>query len=114
LYLSERPITEQYEFLAVTLEIVNETIPFGVLALVAQNFRNKEKSHFNTQIRFDCPSFIFWHSYVKCEKCFGPPFCVVARRAMERKEDLNRSFSSVVEYALKKQTARFSHKQRCI
>lgn len=36
-------ITEQYEFLAVTLEIVNETIPFGVLALVAQNFRNKEK-----------------------------------------------------------------------
>jgi Na+-driven multidrug efflux pump len=36
-------ITEQYEFLAVTLEIVNETIPFGVLALVAQNFRDKEK-----------------------------------------------------------------------
>jgi Na+-driven multidrug efflux pump len=36
-------ITEQYEFLAVTLEIVNETIPFGVLALFAQNFRDKEK-----------------------------------------------------------------------
>jgi Na+-driven multidrug efflux pump len=36
-------ITEQYEFLAVTLEIVNETIPFGVLALVAQNFKDKEK-----------------------------------------------------------------------
>jgi len=36
-------ITEQYEFLAVTIEIVNETIPFGILALVAQNFTNKEK-----------------------------------------------------------------------
>jgi Na+-driven multidrug efflux pump len=36
-------ITEQYEFLAVTIEIVNETIPFGVLALVAQNYKNKEK-----------------------------------------------------------------------
>lgn len=36
-------ITEQYEFLGVTIEIVNETIPFGVLALVAQNYRNKEK-----------------------------------------------------------------------
>lgn len=36
-------ITEQYEFLAVTMEIVNETIPFGILALVAQNFTNREK-----------------------------------------------------------------------
>jgi Na+-driven multidrug efflux pump len=36
-------ITEQYEFLGVTIEIVNETIPFGVLALVAQNYTNKEK-----------------------------------------------------------------------
>jgi Na+-driven multidrug efflux pump len=36
-------VTEQYEFLGVSIEIVNETIPFGVLALVAQNFRNKEK-----------------------------------------------------------------------
>ena len=36
-------ITEQYEFLGVTIEIVNETIPFGVLALIAQNYRNKEK-----------------------------------------------------------------------
>lgn len=36
-------ITEQYEFLGVTIEIVNETIPFGVLALVAQNYRNREK-----------------------------------------------------------------------
>ena len=36
-------ITEQYEFLGVTIEIVNETIPFGVLALAAQNYRNKEK-----------------------------------------------------------------------
>jgi Na+-driven multidrug efflux pump len=36
-------ITEQYEFLGVTIEIVNEMIPFGILALVAQNFTNKEK-----------------------------------------------------------------------
>jgi Na+-driven multidrug efflux pump len=36
-------ITEQYEFPSVMIEIVNQTIPFGVLALVAQNFRNKEK-----------------------------------------------------------------------
>jgi Na+-driven multidrug efflux pump len=36
-------ITEQYEFLGVTIEIVNEMIPFGILALVAQNFKNKEK-----------------------------------------------------------------------
>lgn len=36
-------ITEQYEFLGVTIEIVNEMIPFGILALVAQNYHNKEK-----------------------------------------------------------------------
>ena len=36
-------ITEQYEFLAVIIEIVNETIPFGILALVAQNYKNHEK-----------------------------------------------------------------------
>lgn len=36
-------ITEQYEFLGVTIEIVNETLPFGILALVAQNFRDKER-----------------------------------------------------------------------
>ncbi len=36
-------ITEQYEFLSVTIEIVNEMIPFGILALVAQNYMNKEK-----------------------------------------------------------------------
>jgi Na+-driven multidrug efflux pump len=36
-------ISEQYEFLAVILEIVNETVPFGVLALVAQNFKDKNK-----------------------------------------------------------------------
>ena len=36
-------ITEQFEFIAVSIEIVNETIPFGVLALVAQNYKNKEK-----------------------------------------------------------------------
>lgn len=36
-------ITEQYEFIAVTIEIVNEAIPFGILALIAQNYHNKEK-----------------------------------------------------------------------
>jgi len=36
-------ITEQYEFIAVTIEIVNEMIPFGILALVAQNYHNREK-----------------------------------------------------------------------
>ena len=35
-------ITEQFEFVAVSIEIVNEMIPFGVLALVAQNYKNKE------------------------------------------------------------------------
>lgn len=36
-------ITEQFEFVSVSIEIVNETIPFGVLALVAQNYKNREK-----------------------------------------------------------------------
>lgn len=36
-------ITEQYEFIAVTIEIVNEMIPFGILALVAQNYHIREK-----------------------------------------------------------------------
>jgi len=36
-------ITEQYEFLGVTIEIVNEMVPFGVLALVAQNFKDKDR-----------------------------------------------------------------------
>jgi len=36
-------ITEQYEFIAVTIEIVNEMIPFGILALIAQNYHNREK-----------------------------------------------------------------------
>jgi Na+-driven multidrug efflux pump len=36
-------ITEQYEFPSVIIEIVNQTIPFGVLALVAQNFKDKRK-----------------------------------------------------------------------
>ena len=35
-------ITEQFEFLSVSIEVVNETIPFGVLALVAQNWKKKE------------------------------------------------------------------------
>lgn len=36
-------ITEQCEHLSDTIEIVNEPIPFGVLALVAQNYHDKEK-----------------------------------------------------------------------
>jgi len=36
-------ITEQYEFIGVTIEVVNEMIPFGILALVAQNYKNREK-----------------------------------------------------------------------
>ena len=36
-------IAEQYEFLSVTIEIVNETIPFGVLALVAYHYRDRDK-----------------------------------------------------------------------
>jgi Na+-driven multidrug efflux pump len=35
--------TDQYEFPSVMIGVVNQTIPFGVPALVAQNFRNKEK-----------------------------------------------------------------------
>ncbi|QYZ78237.1 hypothetical protein E2N92_01730 [Methanofollis formosanus] len=36
-------ITEQYEFIAVTIEIVNEAIPFGILALIAQNYHDRER-----------------------------------------------------------------------
>lgn len=36
-------ITEQYEFLGVSIEVVNEMIPFGVLALVAQNYHDRDK-----------------------------------------------------------------------
>lgn len=36
-------ITEQYEFIAVTIEIVNEMIPFGILALIVQNYHNRGK-----------------------------------------------------------------------
>lgn len=36
-------ITEQYEFIAVSIEIVNEMIPFGILALIAQNYHNRDK-----------------------------------------------------------------------
>ncbi len=35
-------IAEQYEFMGILIEIVNETIPFGILALISQNFRNRE------------------------------------------------------------------------
>lgn len=36
-------ITEQYEFISVSIEIVNEMIPFGILALIAQNYHNRDK-----------------------------------------------------------------------
>jgi len=36
-------ISEQYEFIGVTIEVVNEMIPFGILALVAQNYKNRKK-----------------------------------------------------------------------
>jgi Na+-driven multidrug efflux pump len=35
-------IAEQYEFMGILIEIVNETLPFGILALVSQNFRSRE------------------------------------------------------------------------
>ncbi|MHA2246298.1 MAG: MATE family efflux transporter [Candidatus Hodarchaeales archaeon] len=35
-------IAEQYEFMGILIEIVNETLPFGILALVSQNFKNRE------------------------------------------------------------------------
>ncbi len=35
-------IAEQYEFIGILIEIVNETLPFGILALVSQNFRSRE------------------------------------------------------------------------
>ena len=36
-------ITEQYEFLGVSIEVINEMIPFGILALVAQNWHDRNK-----------------------------------------------------------------------
>ncbi|TFF89274.1 MAG: hypothetical protein EU549_01165, partial [Promethearchaeota archaeon] len=36
-------IAEQYEFMGILIEIVNETIPFGVLALVSQNYKSQTK-----------------------------------------------------------------------
>lgn len=36
-------ITEQYEFMHTALEVLLSTIPVGVLALVAQNYHNREK-----------------------------------------------------------------------
>ncbi|MFX1284734.1 MAG: MATE family efflux transporter [Promethearchaeota archaeon] len=35
-------IAEQYEFMGILIEIVNETLPFGILALVSQNFKSRE------------------------------------------------------------------------
>lgn len=36
-------ISSQYEFIGVMIEIINEMIPFGILALVAQNYKNRDK-----------------------------------------------------------------------
>ncbi len=36
-------ITEQYEFISITVEIINETIPFGILALVARYYHDINK-----------------------------------------------------------------------
>ena len=38
---SSLAIAEQYEFMGILIEIVNETIPFGVLALVSQNYSSQ-------------------------------------------------------------------------
>jgi len=38
---SSLAIAEQYEFMGIMIEIVNETIPFGVLALVSQNYKDR-------------------------------------------------------------------------
>jgi hypothetical protein len=35
-------IAEQYGFMGILIEIVNETLPFGILALVSQNFTKPE------------------------------------------------------------------------
>jgi Na+-driven multidrug efflux pump len=39
---SSLAIAEQYEFMGILIEIVNETLPFGVLALVSQNYRDRD------------------------------------------------------------------------
>ncbi|WP_220681082.1 MATE family efflux transporter [Methanofollis formosanus] len=36
-------VTKQYDFLAVAVEVINETVPFGVLALIAQNYTDRKK-----------------------------------------------------------------------
>ena len=38
---SSLAIAEQYEFMGIMIEIVNETIPFGVIALVSQNYKDR-------------------------------------------------------------------------
>ena len=38
---SSLAIAEQYEFMGILIEIVNEGVPFGVLALVSQNYKNR-------------------------------------------------------------------------
>ncbi len=38
---SSLAIAEQYEFMGILIEIVNETIPFGILALVSQNYKDR-------------------------------------------------------------------------
>ncbi|MCF2138341.1 MAG: polysaccharide biosynthesis C-terminal domain-containing protein [Candidatus Thorarchaeota archaeon] len=38
---SSLAIAEQYEFMGILIEIVNETIPFGILALVSQSYKDR-------------------------------------------------------------------------
>ena len=38
---SSLAIAQQYEFMGILIEIVDETIPFGVLALVSQNYKDR-------------------------------------------------------------------------
>jgi len=38
---SSLAIAEQYEFMGILIEIVNETIPYGILALVSQNYQDR-------------------------------------------------------------------------
>ena len=38
---SSLAIAEQYEFMGILIEIVNESVPFGVLALISQNYKSR-------------------------------------------------------------------------
>ena len=40
---SSLAIAEQYEFMGIIIEIVNESIPFGVLGLVSQHYMDRDQ-----------------------------------------------------------------------